>query len=79
MQIRLRRNVGTLDRILRAGVSILMIYFGFFSHALIDGAVTRTLLGVFGVVHLAVVVTAFCPLYSLVDFNTAVPKFGIAD
>jgi Inner membrane protein YgaP-like, transmembrane domain len=74
MKIRYQKNLGKFDRVLRAGVSFLMIYFGFFSHYLISDEVARLALGVVGVLHLIVVLVAFCPLYAVVGFNTAAPR-----
>ena len=76
MKFRFERNLGKFDRVLRAGVSFLMIYYGFFSEYLISDAMARLALGVIGVIHLIVVVIAFCPLYAVVGFNTAVQKTG---
>jgi Inner membrane protein YgaP-like, transmembrane domain len=74
MQIKFERNLGKVDRVLRAGVSFLMIYYGFFSHYLLSDEVARMALGVVGILHLIVVITAFCPLYAVVGFNTAAQK-----
>lgn len=74
MNLKFERNLGTFDRVLRAGVSFLMIYYGFFSEFLLSDAVARLALGVVGVLHLIVVIAAFCPLYAVVGFNTAVQK-----
>lgn len=74
MKIKYERNLGKFDRVLRAGVSLLMIYYGFFSHDLLIDEIARLVLGVVGVLHLIVVITAYCPLYSVVGFNTAAQK-----
>ncbi len=78
MKITYERNLGKFDRVLRAGVSFLMIYYGFFSHYLFSDEIARLALGVVGVLHLIVVLTAFCPLYAVVGFNTAVQKSNAA-
>ncbi len=74
MKIKYERNLGKFDRVLRAGVSFLMIYYGFFSQYLITDTVARMALGVVGVLHLIVVIMAFCPLYVVVGFNTATQR-----
>lgn len=74
MKFKFERNLGKFDRVLRAGVSFLMIYYGFFSDYLFSDLVARLALGVVGVMHLIVVMAAFCPLYAVVGFNTAVQK-----
>jgi hypothetical protein len=77
MKIKYERNLGRFDRVLRAGVSFLMIYYGFVSHYLISDEIARLVLGVIGVLHLIVVFAAFCPLYAVVGFNTAVQKSDV--
>jgi Inner membrane protein YgaP-like, transmembrane domain len=74
VKIKYERNLGRFDRVLRAGVSFLMIYYGFFSQYLITDATARLILGVVGVLHLIVVIAAFCPLYAVVGFNTAAQR-----
>lgn len=74
MKIKFERNMGKFDRVLRAGVSFLMIHYGFFSDYLFSDAVARLALGSVGVLHLILVISGFCPLYVLAGFNTAVQK-----
>jgi len=64
------RNVGTVDRVLRSGISMAMLYFGFMENALVTDPVARGILAVMGVFFFVVVLLGHCPLYVLVGINT---------
>jgi hypothetical protein len=69
--MKIQRNIGGIDLFLRAGISVLMIYLGFFSRYLITDPAAGVVLGVFGILGLLVVLAGVCPLYSLIGFSTA--------
>jgi len=69
-----KRNVGGLDRVLRTGISFIMIYFGFFNHSVVSDPIAGTILGVFGVGSLVVATIGYCPFYSLIGFCTYPPR-----
>jgi hypothetical protein len=71
--MKFERNLGTLDRVLRSGISGAMIYFGLFSTYLITDHLAGLILGILGALNLVMVVLGICPLYSLIGFST-VPR-----
>jgi len=72
--MKFERNLGVTDRILRAGISLVMIYFGFFSMYLITDHVAGLILGATGVGSLIIAVIGYCPLYGLIGFSTYTAK-----
>lgn len=66
----IKKNVGTADRILRLGISLMMIYFGFIDKNIIADPLAAMLLGVFGVIILITAIISMCPLYNLIGLNT---------
>lgn len=64
------RNIGMFDGILRGGIGLAMIYFGFFGQFLITDHIARLILGGMGVGMLFIVIIGYCPLYSLIGFST---------
>ena len=69
-----KKNVGTADRILRLGASLLMIYFGFYEGKLISDQLAAILLGSFGVIIFITAIISMCPLYNLIGVNTYVEE-----
>ena len=64
-------NVGTLDRILRAALSIGLLYLAFFSGLpAFEDAVLKYGAVIAGVVMLIVAATRACPIYSIFGFKT---------
>lgn len=64
-------NVGTLDRILRATLGVVLLYLAFFSGlpAFEDGLVKYGAMAV-GVVMLIVAMMRICPIYSIFGLKT---------
>ena len=65
-----KKNVGTLDAVLRVGIGVGLIYTGFFATDLIDDSVASMILGVAGVIILVSGIFSRCPLYDLIGFNS---------
>lgn len=64
-------NVGTIDRILRAALGIVLLYLAFFSGiALFDAALFKFGAAVIGVVMLATSTLKLCPIYSVLGLKT---------
>lgn len=63
-------NIGGFDRFLRIGISLLMIYLGFFNDAIISDNTAGTILGIFGSASMLIALIGFCPFYALIGFNT---------
>jgi hypothetical protein len=70
VKFNIARNLGNTDRILRAGFSLLMIYFGFFSNYFIADHLAGLILGGLGVGNLLIAIIGYCPMYGLVGFST---------
>lgn len=69
-----KQNIGGFDRILRIGISLVMVYFGFINESIITDEVAGSILGIFGLASLLVAVIGVCPLYSVIEFNTCNSK-----
>lgn len=72
--MKFERNLGAIDRVLRAGISLAMIYFGFVSNYLITDHIAGLILGVMGIGSLVIAVIGYCPLYGLIGFSTYTPR-----
>lgn len=66
-----RRNMGTLDRLIRTITGLAMIYFGFIDQSLIGNVTIAIIVGVFGIISIAFAYIAFCPIYTLGNVSTA--------
>lgn len=62
--------MGPLDQVLRTGIGLGLIWFGFFDAWFITDPVAGAILGVFGVVNLLCAPLAFCPVYRIAGLNT---------
>jgi hypothetical protein len=72
--MKFERNVGLIDRILRAGIGAAMIYVGFLNPTLVADHVARMVLGGMGVIMIVVATVGICPMYSAIGFTTAPAK-----
>jgi hypothetical protein len=70
MALNLCKNIGTLDQVLRLGISGMMIYFGFLDTQLIADTFSAHVVGVLGAMNAIVAVIRFCPLYALAGIST---------
>jgi hypothetical protein len=68
--MKITKNLGLLDRVLRLGASSAIIYIGFFDNPLIEDPVVGTALGLFGAANMIVALVGNCPLYTLINFST---------
>ena len=62
-------NVGTIDRIARAILGVVLLYVAFASGAL-DGSVWKWVATGAGIVMLGVAAIRFCPVYTLIGIKT---------
>ena len=65
-----RRNMGTVDRLIRVLTGLAMIYFGFIDTSLIGNTVIATIVGFFGIISIGFAYIAFCPIYTLGNIST---------
>ena len=64
-------NVGTIDRILRAGFGLALVFLAFFSgHRLFSAAFFKVGAAAIGVVLLFVAAIGVCPIYSMFGIRT---------
>jgi len=70
MRLALTKNIGRIDQLIRLGISLSMIYFGFFDLSLIQDEFSATIVGIFGSMNLIVALIQFCPLYAVVGINS---------
>lgn len=68
--INIKCNLGGLDRALRSGIGLLMVYLGFINETLITDTIAGVALGVFGTIIMLSAIVCNCPLYLLAGFNT---------
>lgn len=67
----IRRNMGTIDRLIRTVTGLAMIYVGFFNQSLIGNITIASIVGIFGIISIAFAYLAFCPIYTLGNVSTA--------
>ena len=64
-------NVGTLDRIMRAVLGLVLLYLAFLSGVpAFDGALLKYGAALVGAVMLVVSATRICPIYTIFGFKT---------
>ncbi|GMQ89144.1 MAG: DUF2892 domain-containing protein [Gammaproteobacteria bacterium] len=68
--MKLFQNIGQLDRILRIGISSVLIYISLIDTEFVADPLSSGILAFFGIVNLLVALIRICPLYTLVGINT---------
>lgn len=67
----MKTNVGTIDRILRAAIGIVLLYLAFASgQPLFEGPLFKYGAALVGIVMLATSLLRVCPLYSMLGLRT---------
>lgn len=71
-----KKNMCTLDRIIRVFLSLACIYVGFVDTTIINEPILAMIIGGFGAFNLAVIAIGICPVYYLAGISThrKVPK-----
>jgi hypothetical protein len=69
--MKIERNLGTLDRFLRAGISLIMLYYGLIDTTFFTDPIASIILSTMGCASMLVVVVGNCPLYKVIGINTA--------
>lgn len=64
-----KKNMNTIDRMVRLFASVVLIYFGFVEINWITSSLVPVVLGVFGIANLLAAITGFCPVYVLANLN----------
>ena len=70
MNISIPKNIGRIDQLIRIGISLNMVYFGFIDLSLIQDEFSATLIGILGTLNLIVALIRFCPLYAAAGIST---------
>ncbi|MFA6064265.1 MAG: DUF2892 domain-containing protein [archaeon] len=65
----MKANVAKFDRILRAIVGIVLLGIAVIYNPII-GLIGSIIAGILGIVLLGVAITGFCPMYTLIGFQT---------
>ncbi|MAQ81947.1 YgaP family membrane protein [Psychromarinibacter halotolerans] len=64
-------NVGTLDRIIRAVLGVVLLWLAFFSGVpAMEAGALKWIAAVVGIVMLVVAVVRVCPIYSILGIRT---------
>ena len=69
-----RRNMCTLDRVVRLTAGIVLIYVGFIATDIINNQPINIFLGIFGVINIFAASSSFCPLYVVAHIDTSKNK-----
>jgi len=67
----MKKNMGTVDRVLRAVLALVMV--GLYFDNIVTGTLGIVLMAVAGIFLLTSLIS-FCPLYTVVGFNTCAAK-----
>lgn len=70
MKFSLRRNVGTVDKLVRLPLVAVLLYLGFVDEQLISSTTLRYALIFLGFMNVFAVTTGHCPFYVVADVNT---------
>ena len=63
------RNEGTVDRIIRVVVGIVLLYIGFVDKQWVTGT-PSIIIGIVGLIPLIIGIVGFCPLYRVLGIRT---------
>jgi len=68
--MKLTQNIGQLDRVLRIGISMALIYISLIDTEFVADPLSSGILAFFGLLNLFVALVRLCPLYTLTGINT---------
>lgn len=68
--MKLEHNMCPLDRAIRVGIAVGLMYVGFVNTFLIDESIINGILGAFGVINLFSAALANCPVYTIAGIST---------
>ncbi|MGY8871913.1 MAG: YgaP family membrane protein [Pseudomonadales bacterium] len=66
-----KKNLSTIDRIIRGFVGVISCYFGFFGGDLIGEPIVQGILVVFGLLNIISLLTGWCMVYQVADIDTS--------
>jgi membrane-bound ClpP family serine protease len=65
-----KRNLHTIDRVVRLLVGMGCVYLGFIDLNIIGNTLASTLVGIFGIINLFAALFSYCPVYGLTGIST---------
>lgn len=65
-----KRNMGTIDRMIRTVTGLALMYLGFFEQEIIGNLTINIIVGAFGIISILFAYIAFCPIYTFEDVST---------
>jgi len=65
-----KRNLHTIDRVIRLLLGLFCVYIGFIDLSIIGNALASTLVGIFGLINLFAAAASYCPVYGLTGIST---------
>jgi len=68
--MKFEQNIGLLDRILRIGISSILVYISLIDTEFIADPLSSGILAFIGLANLFVALAGFCPLYTVTGINT---------
>jgi len=70
MKIRIDKNIGRFDQILRLGISFGLVYIGLINEEFIQDPLSSYIIGITGIINVIIALIRFCPLYVVTGINT---------
>lgn len=65
-----KKNMGTIDRIIRIITGLVMMYVGFIDQSIIGNQTINIIIGIFGIISIIFAYIAFCPIYTFGNIST---------
>jgi hypothetical protein len=64
------KNVGTVDMIIRLIAGAALLYIGLIDNPIVSSGMSKTIVGIMGLVPIATALLRYCPLYFLAGIDT---------
>lgn len=68
--MRFKRNLHTLDRVVRLLLGVTCVYIGFIDNSIIGNLLASIIVGVFGIINLFAAFFSYCPIYGMTGIST---------
>jgi hypothetical protein len=66
----IKKNMGSIDRSLRAIIGALLVYLGIFDTSIVSNQVVQYIITALGILNITTATLAFCPMYVLARIST---------
>lgn len=70
----IKKNIGSLDRIIRLALGAVMLYVGFFDNPIVSGGAPQKMVAILAFIPIITAFVRFCPLYTLGGIDTCGDK-----